>query len=47
MLLAFIIGAILTPPDAVSQVLLAVPVLGLYGISIGVAWMFGRRDETR
>jgi sec-independent protein translocase protein TatC len=46
-LLAFIIGAILTPPDAVSQVLLAVPVLGLYGVSIGVAWMFGRRDETR
>ncbi len=42
-LLAFIVGAILTPPDAVSQVLLAVPILGLYGVSIGIAWVFGRR----
>lgn len=34
----FIAAAILTPPDAVSQILLAVPLLILYGISIVVAW---------
>jgi len=33
-LLAFIAAAILTPPDVISQVLLAVPVIILYEISI-------------
>jgi sec-independent protein translocase protein TatC len=33
-LLILIIAAIITPPDVVSQVLLAVPMLGLYEISV-------------
>ena len=33
-LIAFIVAAILTPPDVISQVLLAVPVILLYEISI-------------
>jgi sec-independent protein translocase protein TatC len=37
---AFIISAIVTPPDPLSQILLAVPLIGLYGISIGVSWIF-------
>lgn len=32
--LTFIVAAILTPPDIISQIILAVPVLGLYEISI-------------
>lgn len=40
---AFIISAVLTPPDPLSQLMLAVPLVGLYGISIGVAWLFGRK----
>jgi sec-independent protein translocase protein TatC len=40
----FILAAILTPPDFVSQVLVAVPLLFLYGVGIGVAFMFRRRD---
>jgi len=32
-----------TPPDVVSQVLLAAPLLGLYGLAVGIAWMFGSR----
>lgn len=40
-LVAFVIGAIVTPPDVVSQVLLAAPLLGLYGLAIGIAWLFG------
>jgi sec-independent protein translocase protein TatC len=45
-LLAFIVGAILTPPDVVSQVLLAGPIMGLYGVGILIAWVFGRRPDA-
>lgn len=37
---AFVIAAIVTPPDPLSQILLAVPLIGLYGLSIGVSWLF-------
>ncbi|HET7540450.1 MAG TPA: twin-arginine translocase subunit TatC [Polyangiaceae bacterium] len=40
---AFIISAVLTPPDPLSQLLLAIPLCGLYGISIVVAYIFGRK----
>jgi sec-independent protein translocase protein TatC len=36
----FIVSAALTPPDMISQFLLAIPLLALYGLSVGVAWMF-------
>lgn len=39
LILILLIAAILTPPDVVSQVLLAVPFLLLYGVSIGVAYL--------
>jgi len=42
-LLAFIIGAILTPPDIASQVALAVPIILLYVLGIGIAWAFGKK----
>ena len=42
----FIAAAILTPPDAASQVLMAGPLLLLYGISIGVAYVFYRPSST-
>lgn len=39
----FIVAAVLTPtPDAASQMMMAVPLLVLYALSIGVAWSFGR-----
>jgi sec-independent protein translocase protein TatC len=40
---AFIISAVLTPPDPMSQLLLAIPLCGLYGVSIIVAWVFSRK----
>jgi sec-independent protein translocase protein TatC len=43
---AFIISAILTPPDPMSQLLLAVPLCGLYGVSIVVAWIFARKPAS-
>jgi len=39
-LVIFIVAAALTPPDMISQFLLAIPLLGLYGASIGVSWAF-------
>jgi sec-independent protein translocase protein TatC len=43
-LLMVVFAAIITPTgDAVSLSVFAVPMLLLYGVSIGVAWAFGRR----
>lgn len=39
----FVVAAILTPPDWISQVFLGVPMVGLYLVGVGVAWLFGRR----
>jgi sec-independent protein translocase protein TatC len=39
------VAAILTPPDAVSQCMMAVPLLILYEISIYVAKYFGKKSE--
>jgi sec-independent protein translocase protein TatC len=37
----FIVAAVLTPPDWVSQIMLGVPMVGLYLLGVGVAWAFG------
>jgi sec-independent protein translocase protein TatC len=43
--IAFAIAAVITPPDPLSQLILAIPLCFLYGISIGVAYVFGRKPE--
>jgi len=43
----FILAAILTPPDVISQVLMACPMLLLYELSIGVAAIFGRKPSKQ
>lgn len=43
----FIIAAILTPPDVVSQILMACPMLLLYEASIGVAAIFGKKKAKQ
>ena len=43
----FIVAAILTPPDVVSQLLMAMPMLLLYEISILVAAAFGRKKKEK
>jgi sec-independent protein translocase protein TatC len=43
-LFAFVIAAIVTPtPDVVNQMLMAIPLMILYEISIGAIWLFGRK----
>jgi sec-independent protein translocase protein TatC len=43
-LINFIVAAILTPtPDVVNQLMMAVPLMVLYEISIVAVWLFGRK----
>jgi sec-independent protein translocase protein TatC len=37
----FVLAAILTPPDWVSQILLGIPMVGLYLVGVAVAYIFG------
>ncbi|HEY8369993.1 MAG TPA: twin-arginine translocase subunit TatC [Thermodesulfobacteriota bacterium] len=43
----FVLAAVVTPPDLVSQLLFAVPMIILYEIGIWVAWLAGRRRPER
>lgn len=45
-LIIFIVAAILTPPDVVSQLLMAIPMLILYEFSIFVAVIFGKKKAV-
>jgi sec-independent protein translocase protein TatC len=42
----FIVAMALTPPDMVSPFLLAIPLLALYGLSIGVSYVFRGRPSV-
>lgn len=41
----FVVAAVMTPPDVFSQLLLAIPLMGLYEISIWVVRRIGRVTE--
>jgi len=41
----FILAALLTPPDLISQVMLAFPLIILYEISILISKIFGKKEE--
>jgi sec-independent protein translocase protein TatC len=44
----FIIAAVITPsPDMITQSILAVPMLALYGLGILIAFFFGKERKTR
>ena len=46
-LIIFIVAAVISPgTDVVSQTLMAGPMLGLYGISILIAWIFGKKPAA-
>lgn len=45
--LIFIIAAVITPPDVVSQFMIAVPMLGLYELSILISAAVTRRRKAR
>jgi sec-independent protein translocase protein TatC len=43
-LLIFIFAAILTPPDIISQLIVALPMIGLYELSILLSKLFGKKS---
>ena len=43
----FVMAAIITPPDVVSQVMVAVPMIGLYELSIGLSSLVGKRRKAK
>ena len=46
-LIAFVVAAVLTPPDVISQILLAIPVAILYEISIIGARIIEKKRGTQ
>ena len=44
---AFVLAAVLTPPDVVSQLMLAIPLLLLYEITIVAIWFTDRRKAVQ
>ena len=42
----FVLAAIITPPDIVSQIMVAVPMLALYELSIALSRMVGKAKKT-
>lgn len=43
----FVMAAIITPPDVVSQVMVAIPMILLYELSIGLSSLVGRRKKAK
>jgi sec-independent protein translocase protein TatC len=47
-LIIFVLAAVLTPSgDMLTQTLFAAPMIGLYLISIVIAWLFGKKSPAR
>jgi sec-independent protein translocase protein TatC len=44
-LLIFIFAAVMTPPDIISQVIMALPLIGLYELSILLSKIFGKKSK--
>ncbi|MAI78174.1 MAG: twin-arginine translocase subunit TatC [Deltaproteobacteria bacterium] len=47
LLAIFVVAAVLTPPDPMSQVLLALPMFILYVVGVAVAWVFEPKRKRK
>jgi len=45
--IVLVLGGLLTTPEVITQVMMAVPLYGLYEISVWIAWYWERRDRKR
>jgi sec-independent protein translocase protein TatC len=41
------LGAVLTTPEVITQILMAVPLYLLYEITVWIAWYWDRREKKR
>ncbi len=46
-IIVLVLGAVLTTPEVVTQILMAVPLYLLYEITVWIAWYWERRDRKR
>jgi sec-independent protein translocase protein TatC len=44
---SFVVAAVLTPPDAISQIAMALPLLLLYEVGLWGAWLYRKRSSLR
>lgn len=45
--ICFLLGAILTTPEVITQVLMAIPLLFLYEVSVWIAWYWDQKDRAK
>ena len=45
--ICFVLGAVLTTPEVITQILMALPLLLLYEISVWIAWYWERQEKKR
>ena len=45
--IAFVLGAVLTTPEVITQILMAIPMLVLYEITVWIAWYWERQEKKR
>jgi len=45
--LSFVISAILTPPDIITQFLMGLPIILLYELGLLISWIFARKKRTQ
>jgi sec-independent protein translocase protein TatC len=46
-IICFVLGAVLTTPEVITQVLMAIPLLFLYEVSVWIAWYWEQEDRTK
>ena len=42
-----VLGAVLTTPEVITQILMAVPLYGLYEACVWIAWYWERQEKKR
>ena len=47
MVICITMAAILTPPDVITQILMAIPLQILYELTVWIAWYWERGDRKR
>lgn len=45
--IAVVISAVIAPPDPLSMILMALPLIALFEVTIWVAWLLGRRKQPQ
>jgi sec-independent protein translocase protein TatC len=47
LVIVLIIAAIITPPDVISQIIVTIPIMALYEISILISAVVGKKELTQ